>query len=231
MKSFLPLCLIALAATSALAQVPAEKYTRTIFSDDFASGFAKGWGHWKSISVAKDAAFVGITPEGSDHPAVDFINLDGERDLEVTVKFRFLGDKGKNFDIWLDDRKYAGSHAGHVCKVTTSLTGISIMDAKTGWFRSDLVAKRKTPEGLSAEDQAYLKTKQVNFPVKYTLNEWHTLVVRSYNDVVEVLVDGAPVGSFKSEGFTHETKALVSLTTNLADVEYDDFSVKGVAKP
>ena len=44
-------------------------------------------------------------------------------------------------------------------------------------------------------------------------------------------IDGKAIGSFKSPGITHETKSLISLTTNPIDVHYDDFSIKGVAKP
>ena len=46
-------------------------------------------------------------------------------------------------------------------------------------------------------------------------------------DVIDVKIDGAAVGSFKSEGVAHDHKTLVSLTTNPVDVHYDDFSIKG----
>ncbi len=43
-------------------------------------------------------------------------------------------------------------------------------------------------------------------------------------------IDGSEVGSFQSAGVKHDTKSLVSLTTNPVDVEYDDFSIRGVAQ-
>ncbi len=43
-------------------------------------------------------------------------------------------------------------------------------------------------------------------------------------------IDGKAAGSFKAAGINHDTKSLISLTTNPVDVEYDDFSIKGVAK-
>ena len=64
-----------------------------------------------------------------------------------------------------------------------------------------------------------------------SLQDWHTLVVQTAGDEITVTIDGKAVGSFKSPGITHETKSLVSLTTNPVDVHYDDFSIKGVAKP
>ena len=60
----------------------AGDYTRTIFSDDFSGEkFGPRWGHYKSGSVVKDGMLVGITPEGSDHSAVDSVKFEGERDL------------------------------------------------------------------------------------------------------------------------------------------------------
>jgi hypothetical protein len=55
--------------------------------------------------------------------------------------------------------------------------------------------------------------------------------VRTAGDEVTVSIDGKDVGTFKSGGVAHDAKTLVSLTTNPVDVHYDDFSVKGVAKP
>jgi chaperone required for assembly of F1-ATPase len=76
-----------------------------------------------------------------------------------------------------------------------------------------------------------LATKTKNLPVKLSLQEWHTLVIDTKADEVTVQLDGKAVGSFKGEGVAHETKTLISLTTNQVDVEYDDFSIKGAAKP
>jgi len=232
MKAILPILLFSFTATLALAQIPADYYPRSIFSDDFSgSGFGKRWGHYKSGSVIKDGVLVGITPEGSDHSAVDSITFDPERDLEVSVKFNFVSDKAKSFNVWFDDKNYKGSHAGHICSVSVSPSVVVISDAKTGNFRNDIYDKKKTPEGLSAEDKAMLLTKMKNFPVTLKLQEWHTLVVRTKAEDVEVTIDGKAVGALKSEGVGHETKTLVSLTTNQVDVQYDDFSIKAAAKP
>ncbi|MBL9184656.1 MAG: hypothetical protein JNN17_21100 [Verrucomicrobiaceae bacterium] len=75
-----------------------------------------------------------------------------------------------------------------------------------------------------------LAGKQKRVPVKLALNEWHTLVVTTQGDTVSVSIDGKDAGTFQSPGIAHDTKSLVSLTTNPVDVHYDDFSIKGVAK-
>ncbi len=230
--SFSFLALASLVTGSALAAEPAVSYTRTIFADDFsADGFGKAWGHYKSGSVVKDGMLIGITPEGSDHSAVDNIKFEGERDLEVTVKFRFVSDKAKSFNVWFDDKNYKGSHAGHVCQVSVSPTSVTLSDAKTGGFDlANGLYDRKKANQLTADEKKMLESKSKKVPVKLTLQDWHTLVARTQGDEIQVMLDGKPAGSFKSAGVAHETKSLVSLTTNQVDVHYDDFSLKAAAK-
>jgi hypothetical protein len=227
MKLLLP---ILFAATTAAFSAD---YSRVIFSDDFsAEGFGKAWGHYKSSSIVKDGVLVGITAPTSDHSAVDHIRITGERDLEVSVKFRFVSDKAKSFNVWFDDKNYKGSHAGHICQATISPTSVNIADAKTGGFDlTNGLYDRKKANQLTDDEKKMLTTKQSRVPTKISLSEWHTLVVQTNGDELSVSIDGKPVGSFKSPGITHDTKSLISLTTNAVDVEYDDFSIKGIAKP
>jgi len=232
MKPLLTLLFLACATALTLAEIPADYYTRTLFTDDFSgTEFGKAWGHYKSSSVIKDGVLVGTTAEDSDHAAVDYVKIEPTRDLEVSVKFRYTSDKAKNFNVWLDDKDYKGSHAGHICSVAVGPTSVNIADAKTGTFRNDIDEARRSPAGLTPEQKEFLKTKTKSFPVKLSLQDWHTLVERTKGDEVEVSIDGNVVGSFQSEGIAHETKTLVSLTTNRVDVNYDDFSIKAAAKP
>ena len=222
-----PLFFLVLAATSFAADFP-----RVIFSDDFsAEGFGKAWGHYKSSSVVKDGMLIGITAPTSDHSAVDNIKFTGEKDLQVAVKFRFTSDKAKSFNVWFDDKNYKGSHAGHICQATISPTGVNLADAKTGGFDlSNGLYERKKANQLTDDEKKMLAGKQKRIPAKISLNEWHTLVVTTQGDSISVSIDGKEVGSFQSAGIAHDTKSLVSLTTNPVDVHYDDFSIKGVAK-
>jgi hypothetical protein len=228
-----PVVLLLCAVWSPLAAEPAAPpYSRIIFSDDFSGAtFGERWGHYKSGSILKDGVLVGITPENSDHAAVDNIRFDPERDLEVSVRFRFVSEKAKGFNVWFDDKNYKGSHAGHLCSVTVNPASLTLSDAKTGNFQNDIYEKKKSPEGLSAEQKALLATKTKRTPIAFTQGEWHTLLVRTRAAEVSVQIDGKPVDSFSSEGIAHDSKTLVSLTTNLVDVHYDDFVVRGVAKP
>ena len=224
-----PLALI-LASLSAAAF--AGDYARTIFSDDFSSGsFGPRWGHYKSGSVVKDGVLVGITPEGSDHSAVDNVKFEGERDLEVSVKFRFVSDKAKSFNVWFDDKDYKGSHAGHICQASISPKSVNLSDAKTGGFNLEGgLYDRKKANQLTADEKKMLASKAKAFPVDLKLQDWHTLLITTKGEEIAVSIDGKAVGSFKSEGVGHDHKTLVSLTTNQVDVHYDDFSIKGTAK-
>ena len=225
MKSILALALLSTAAFAA-------DYPRVIFSDDFnAEGFGKRWGHYKSSSIVKDGVLVGITAPTSDHSAVDNIRIDGERDLEVSVKFRFVSDKAKSFNVWFDDKNYKGSHAGHICQATISPTSVNLADAKTGGFDlTNGLYDRKKANQLAEDEKKMLASKARRVPTKVSLGEWHTLVVQTEGDTIRVNIDGKDAGSFQSAGIAHDTKSLISLTTNAVDVEYDDFSIKGVAK-
>lgn len=222
--------LLALAClTSALS---AADYSRVLFTDDFAAGaFGPRWGHYKSASFLKDGVLVGHTDPSSDHSAVDHIRIEGERDLEVTVKFRFTSDQAKSFNVWFDDKNYKGSHAGHICQATVSPTGVNLSDAKTGGFtlENDLYARKKA-NALTEADKKLLAGKSKRLPVKLSLQDWHTLVVQTEGDELRVLIDGRKVGEFRSEGIGHATKSLVSLTTNPVDVHYDDFALKAAAR-
>ncbi len=225
MKTLLAFTLLATTAFAA-------DYPRVIFADDFsAEGFGKAWGHYKSSSVVKGGVLVGITAPTSDHSAVDHIRFEGEKDLQVKVKFRFVSDKAKSFNVWFDDKGYKGSHAGHICQASISPTGVNMADAKTGGFNLEGgLYDRKKANQLTDDEKKMLASKQKRIPAKLALSEWHTLVVTTSGDTISVSIDGKEVGSFTSPGIAHDTKSLVSLTTNAVDVEYDDFSISGVAK-
>lgn len=228
MKSFLIPLLVVSSATVAFA----ADYSRLIFSDDFAKdGFGKEWGHYKSSSVVKDGVLNGITALESDHPAVDVIKIAPERDLEVSLKFRISNEKTYGFNVWLDDKDYKGSHAGHICSITVAQKAVVVADAKSGTFSNDIYERKKaTPPALTAEDKANIAKWTQSTPNTVSLKEWHMLVVRTNDDVVETSIDGKVVSTFKSPGVAHNHKTVVSLTTNRVDVDYDDFSIKGVAR-
>jgi len=142
------------------------------------------------------------------------------------VKFNFAGETAEKFNVWMDDKDYKGSHAGHICSVFISPTSGNISDAKTGNFESSIYEKRKGGGTLDAATEEMLKAKTVSFVLDLKREEWHTLLIRTKGDEVIVSVNDYEVGKLKSEGNAHATKSVVSLTTNIDDVHYDDFVIK-----
>ncbi|WAC19649.1 hypothetical protein OVA24_20730 [Luteolibacter sp. SL250] len=105
---------------------------------------------------------------------------------------------------------------------------VSMMDAKDGFFRKDICEKRDAGVELDKETQKMLKEKSARFDLKLrNPEEWHTLTVRTAGDSLTALVDGKKIGTLQASGIAHETKTLVSLTTNEADIDYDDFVIRG----
>ena len=205
----------------------ASYYTELIFEDDFSKdGFGEQWTHYKSESVVKDGVLIGKTIDINDHAGVDAIRFEGKQDLEVSVKFNFMSESAERFNVWLDDKDYKGSHAGHISSIAISPTSGSISDAKTGNFENAIYEKRKGGGTLDEATQEMLKTKTATFPLDLDREKWHTLLIQTKGDEVLVSVNGYEVGKLKSAGLAHPTKSVVSLTTNVNDVHYDDFAVR-----
>lgn len=210
----------------------ASEYDELIFQDDFEKdGFGERWSHYKSESEVKGGVLIGKTIDINDHAGVDAIRFEtGKRDLEISLKFNFAGETAEKFNVWMDDKDYKGSHAGHICSVFISPTSGNISDAKTGNFENTIYEKRKGGTALDPETEAMLKTKTATFPLDLKRETWHTLLIQTKGDEVVVSVNGYEIGKLKSEGLAHETKSVVSLTTNIDDVHYDDFVIRAKSK-
>ncbi len=203
-------------------------YSDVLFTDNFDSdGFGERWGHYKSKSVVKGGVLIGKTIDIKDHAGVDSIRFpDGYKDMEVSVKFNFAGESAERFNVWFDDHEYKGSHAGHICSISVSPTQLNVSDAKTGNFENSIYEKRSGGGTLDEATTELLKSKSTTFPLDLKRETWHTLLIRTKGDEVIVSINGFEIGKFKSEGIAHDHKSLVSLTTNIDDVQYDDFSIK-----
>lgn len=202
-------------------------YTELVFEDDFSGeGFGEKWGHYKSESVIQEGVLIGKTIDINDHAGVEATRFEGRKNLMVGVKFKFAGPEAERFNVWFDDKDYKGSHAGHISNVTVSPTSVAITDAKTGNMENAIYERKKSPEGLDAETTEMLKTKSASFPVELDREEWHDLRIFTTGDTIRVKIDGDDVGSFASEGNAHETKSVVSFTTYVNDVHYDDVIIR-----
>jgi hypothetical protein len=229
MKMKLAVALVSVVAMWVLGVKAEEKssYDELVFKDDFSGeGFGERWKHYKSGSVVKDGVMEGITPVDSDHQAVDTVNFEGRRDMEITLKFKFVGLDAKSFNLKFDDKGHKGSHAGHICRVAITRKGGTLSDDKTGNFENSIFEMKKSPGGLDEKTKNLLKTKSARFVGDLDGDEWHTLVLRTKADKMVLEIDGKKVGELQSEGIAHPTKSSVGMATPGKGVFYDDFVVK-----
>src|SRR5258706_5205847 len=110
-------------------------------------------------------------PAVTPHAAVHRLEIP-TKDSVVEVKIRFEG--ASMIDVEFDDRKYTGSHYGHLCRAQVRLTGVTIIDEKEGSMRNDIY-EMKDP-AKKADRAALLKGKSVTYPLadKLEAGKWYT---------------------------------------------------------
>jgi len=130
------------------------------------------------------------------------------KDSVVEVNIRFEGCT--MIDVEFDDRKYTGSHYGHLCRAQVRLDKVTIMDEREGSQNEVIKAMKKDP-AKQAEAAKMMVGKSATFPVKLEENKDYTLVVETVGDEMRVSIDGKPVAFLKSPGIGHETKSKIEL--------------------
>ena len=233
------LFLITLAALAAdLPVIPAEsiaKKKELLFSDDFEGAQpAKVWhkvvptfavenGTLKGTQTRTNAPAADGKPAIVGHAAVHGLEIP-TRDSIVEVKIRF--DGATMIDVEFDDRKYTGSHYGHLCRAQVKLNGVTIIDERDGSMRNDIYEMSQDPT-KKAERAKLLAGRQVTYPFsgKLETGKWYTLVVETVGDEMRVTVDGKPAGYLKSSGIAHATKSKIELGVGGKDGYFDDIKV------
>ena len=119
-----------------------------------------------------------------------------EEDDSLTLNFADLGLNS----VW----------AGHLFKVTIGSDSVKITDQKTGEMNLEIRDARKENRH-SPRLKALLIKKSMTFAHKITVNEWHQIYTTVAGDKITCSIDGVTLGSFRSEGFAHQTKRLLRL--------------------
>jgi hypothetical protein len=240
---FLPAlaCLLVTSAAAFAAELPAVPANSIankkdlLFSDDFEGAeppkpwhkvvptFAVEKGVLKGTQTRdKTVPAENGKPAVTPHAAVHGLDIP-TKDSVVEVKIRFEG--ASMIDVEFDDRKYTGSHYGHLCRAQVRLNGVTIIDEKEGSMRNDIY-EMKDP-AKKAERAALLKGKSVTYPLadKLEAGKWYTLVVETVGDTMRVTIDGKPAAFLKSPGIAHETKSKIELGVAGKDGLFDDIKV------
>jgi hypothetical protein len=226
---------VALAAD--LPPVPTEpiaKKKELLFSDDFSAAEPnKLWHKVVPTFAFENGALKGTQtrdqnipaadgkPAVTAHAAVHGLELP-TKDSVVEVKIRF--DGASMIDVEFDDRKYQGSHYGHICRAQARLNGVSIIDERDGSMRNDIYEMSKDPE-KKAERARLLTGRSVTYPMKLEAGKWYTMGVETVGDTMRVTIDGQPAAFMKSSGIGQETKSKIEVGVAGKDGYFDDIKV------
>ena len=221
-----------------LPSIPAQsiaKKKELLFSDDFQGAtLDKRWhrvvdtftvenGTLKGTQTRdKDVPAADGKPEVKAHAAVYGLELP-TKDSVVEVRIRFEGNS--MMDVEFDDRKFTGSHYGHLCRAQVRLDKVTIMDERDGTQSNALIELRKDAAKNKEEINKLLASHSASFPVKLEASKWYTLVVETVGDTMRVTIDGKPVAFLKSAGIGHETKSKIELGVAGKDGFFDDIKV------
>ena len=205
-----------------------------LFSDDFEGAEpAKVWHPVVPTFVVEGGALKGSQTRDVDvpaaegkpavkkHAAVHGLEIP-TKDSVVEVKIRFGGNTMMSVEF--DDRKYTGSHYGHISSVQVRPNGVTITDQKDGSMRNDIYEMRDDP-AKKGERAKLLEGRSANFPLTLETGRWYALLVETVADETRVSIDGQAVAYLKSPGIGHETKSKLEFGVAGKDGFYDDIKV------
>ncbi|MCH1408671.1 MAG: LamG domain-containing protein [Verrucomicrobiales bacterium] len=202
----------------------ADDYGELIFSDDFERAESQEekdepgneWGT-NSRKRAKGNKQVDLV----DGTMRIFIHEEADHAVSVTHPFEFtdgavalrfkLEDEGDSIGLNFADLKEKSVHAGHLFMVKISPKQVQINDLKTGNMKLEIRTARQS-KSLNEEQTKMLQKKQVKFPHKTTVGEWHDVLVQVAGETFTLSLDGEEVGSFTSPGIAHPTKRMLRLS-------------------
>src|ERR1700761_6639982 len=197
-------CLAATSAFAAdapkLPSIPTEptaKKKELLFSDDFErTELGKPWAIVVPTFSIENGALKGAqmrfdTPEVPAVPAAD-----GKPEVKAkpavkghqavigndiptkdsVIEFRFKLGGAQSVTAEYDDRKFNGSHYGHICMPRVAADKVTLSDQK------GLAVAR--PEGATGEPPPHTGGKNAKFPLTLDAATWHTLMLETVGDTM-----------------------------------------------
>ena len=242
--NFRPLLALSLLSTAAFAETPATptipadsiaKKKELLFSDDFeGSTHDQRWHRVVDTFAFENGMLKGTQTRVKDTPSKDGKSIITAhaavyglelptKDSVVEVKIKFEGNT--MMDVEFDDRKFTGSHYGHLCRAQVRLDKIVILDEREGTQSNNLIELKKDAAKNKDEISKLLAKHSATFPTQLEKGKWYTLVVETVSDEMRVLIDGKPVAFLKSPGIGHATKSKIELGVAGQDGYFDDIKV------
>lgn len=228
---------VSLASAADLPPIPDHAIAQKkelLFSDDFEGKQpAKQWHKVVPTFTFENGTLKGTQTRDKDMPSADGKSVVKAhaavhglevptKDSVVEVRIRF--DGATMMDVEFDDRKYTGSHYGHICRAQVRLNGVTLIDERDGGMRNDIYEMKQDP-AKKAEVAKLVAGRSITYPVKLERNKWYTLVVETVGDEMRVTIDGKPAGYLKSSGIAHPTKSKIELGVAGKDGYFDDIKV------
>ncbi len=212
-----------------LPAIPAEpiaKKKELLFSDDFnRAELGKEWQQVVPMFTVENNAMKGIqmrvdAPAQDGKPAVKGHQAVAGREVptkDSVIEFRFKLGGAQSVTAEYDDRKFNGSHYGHICMARIAAKGITLTDQK------GLAVAR--PEGATGEPPAPAGRKNVTFPINIDSESWHTFMLETVGDTMRASIDGKAVAFLQSPGIAHPTKSKVEFGCMGKDGFFDDLKI------
>lgn len=210
-------CLVSVSTFAAdavkLPSIPAEptaKKKELLFSDDFSGAeLGKAWAIVVPTYSIENGTLKGMqmrfdTPAKEGKPAVKGHQAVIGNDVptkDSVIEFRFKLGTAQSVTAEFDDRKFNGSHYGHLCMARLAADKITLVDQK------GLAVAR--PEGATGEPPTPAGRKNVAFPLSLDPNTWHSFMLETVGDTMRATIDGKAVAFLQSPGIAHPTKSKV----------------------
>jgi hypothetical protein len=220
------------------ATIPAESIAKKkdlLFSDDFQGAEpAKVWHKVVPTFAVENGTLKGTQtrdqnipaadgkPEVKAHAAVHGLEIP-TKDSVVEVRIKFEG--ATMIDVEFDDRKFTGSHYGHLCRAQVRLDKVVMIDERDGSQSNALIELKKDAAANKDAISKLLAAHSASYPVKLEAGKWYTLVVETVGDEMRATIDGKPAGFLKSPGIAHATKSKIELGVAGKDGFFDDIKV------
>ncbi len=229
------------ADTPKLPRVPSKPIAEKkelLFSDDFeTSEHDAKWHRVVDTFVFENGELKGTQTRVKDEPSKDGKSVVTAhaavyglelptRDSVIEVKMRF--DGCTMMDVEFDDRKYTGSHYGHLCRAQIRLDKVTIMDEREGSQNEEIKAMKQDPS-KKEEVAKRMGGTSATYPVKLKEGKTYLVGVETVGDEMRVTIDGKAVAFLKSPGIGHETKSKIELGVAGQSGSFDEIKVWNAA--
>lgn len=218
-----------------LPSIPAEPTAQKkelLFADDFERtelSKGKAWAIVVPTFSLENGTLKGTqmrydTPAANGKPAVKGHQAVLGNDIptkDSVIEFRFKLGGAQSVTAEFDDRKFNGSHYGHLCMARIAADKITLVDQK------GLAVAR--PEGATGEPPTPKGRKNVAFPLSLDPQTWHSFMLETVGDTMRATIDGKAVAFLQSPGIAHPTKSKVEFGCMGKDGFIDDLKIWNAA--